>query len=68
MFKFYHLDGAHTPFDYNEDFSVIEPGKGSYRTDVTVSMKTAAEFVKELRKTDVYDDTAVIIMALKTPD
>lgn len=63
VFKFYHLDGAHTPFDYNEDFSVIEPGKGSYRTDVTVSMKTAAEFVQELRKTDVYDDTAVIIMA-----
>ena len=63
VFKFYHLDGAHTPFDYDEDFSIIEPGMGSYKTDVTVSMKTAAEFVQELRNTDVYDQTAVIIMA-----
>ena len=62
-FKFYHLDGAHTPFEYDEDMNVIERGKGDFRTDVIVSMKVAAELIKELKKTEVYNDTAVIILS-----
>lgn len=62
-FKFYHLDGAHVPFEYDEDLNIIPTGTGTYDVDVKVSMKVAAEFVKQLRETDVYDDTVVIILA-----
>ncbi|MBR2670511.1 MAG: hypothetical protein IKE36_12030 [Solobacterium sp.] len=62
-FKYYHLDGAHVPFQYDLDLNIIPKGSGNYDDSVRISMKVAEAFVQALKQTDVYDSSVVIIIA-----
>lgn len=62
-FKFYHLEGAHAPYTFGEDlsenedeeFTIFDEGKGC--------LIILNEYLQQLKKLGVYNDTAVIIMA-----
>lgn len=63
QFKFIHLDGAHTPYVYDKDCNVIDVSEGSYRQSVEASITITAEYLKKLKESGVYDNTALIVMA-----
>lgn len=62
-FKFIHIEGAHVPFKYNKYMQVLENEDGTYEDNVEASMTIASQYLKMLRQSDVYDNSAIIVMA-----
>ena len=62
-FQFIHLNGAHVPFIYDENMNIIDEEDGTYEQSMQAVILGAADYVKKLRESDAYDNTALIIMA-----
>ena len=62
-FRFIHIDGAHVPFQYDEQVNTIPISEGSYELSIKCSMTIVKEYMERLKEADVYDDSAIIIMA-----
>ena len=62
-FRFIHLEGAHVPFRYDKDVNVIPQEEGSYSQNMEASITLTDAFLKRLKESGVYDNSAVIIMA-----
>ena len=60
-FKYIHLEGAHDPFDRDKDLNIIE--KGTYFEKVEASIKLIDKYLNYLKENDVFDNSAIIIMA-----
>lgn len=60
-FRFYHLDGAHTPFRYNKDVECILDG--TYEMNMEACMTIIESYIKMLKEEGVYDNTVVMIMS-----
>ena len=63
VFKFIHLEGAHVPFDLDNKVSYVGVGKGTYYDKVESSIHIIDAFLKQLKETGVYDNSAIIIMS-----
>lgn len=61
QFKFIHLEGAHLPFQYDENVNVIE--NGSYAGNLEASMTITKAYLDKLKEEGVYDNSIIIIMA-----
>ncbi len=61
VFQFYHLKGAHQPFNYNENLEPIAENFGN-ETDVTkASFKIIDEYMRQLKDKGMYDNTMIVI-------
>lgn len=60
-FRFIHIEGAHVPFQYDEEMNVIE--NGTYKQNIEASMTIAKRYLEKLKEYNVYDNSVVIIMA-----
>ncbi|MDE6727122.1 MAG: LTA synthase family protein [Oscillospiraceae bacterium] len=61
QFRFIHAEGAHVPFDMDENMNRIEGGTYLQKTSATA--KLIAAFIKRLKDSGVYDNSAIVIMS-----
>lgn len=61
QFKFIHIEGAHTPFDLDINFNSIE--NGTYDMKVEASILTIKQYLKNLKESNVYDDSVIMVMS-----
>lgn len=61
QFRFIHAEGAHVPFNNDENFNLIS--NGTYIQKTTATAKLIKEFIERLKANGVYDNSAIIIMA-----
>lgn len=61
QFKFIHIWGAHTPFEYDKDLNYI--GKGTYQQSIEASITITKNYLNLLKNSDVYDNSVIIVMA-----
>ena len=61
-FRFIHIEGAHTPFRYNQDVVPIPESEGSYEQNVLCSITIMKAYLQLLKDAGVYDDSAIMIM------
>ncbi len=61
-FHFYHLEGTHTPYSMQSDFTLSneEVGVEEEAKGITILID---EFLSNLKATGVYDNSAIVIMA-----
>lgn len=61
-FSFIHVEGAHVPFNYDENLNDIT-GSGSYDDKIRATITVINEYLNRLKEAEVYDNSAIIIMA-----
>lgn len=61
QFKFIHIEGAHVPFQYDENVNVIE--NGTYMGNLEASMTITKAYLEKLKECGVYDNSIIIVMA-----
>ncbi len=59
-FRYYHLEGAHVPYVYNEQ--VVRIKKSSYRDSLKCCITIADELIRTLKESGVYDQSIIIIL------
>ena len=62
-FHFLHLSGAHVPFNLDENVNRIDESEGTYFKKTKAAMEVVKEYLNLLKEENVYDNTAIIIMA-----
>ena len=60
-FRFIHLYGAHLPLRYDKELNVVEDA--TYLGNVEASVTLTAAYLDALKKSGVYDNTAIVILA-----
>lgn len=63
FFKFIHVEGAHVPFDEDEELNKIDENEGTYEQKVASSLKLINSYINWLKENDVYDNSAIVILA-----
>lgn len=61
VFKLVHVQGAHVPYQYNKNVEKIK--NGTYLGNVEASITVASRYLNQLKESDVYDNSVIIIMA-----
>ena len=61
QFKFIHMEGAHLPFNMDEDLNLI--GTGTYEQKIIASIKVFDAFVDRLKENNMYDNSIIILLA-----
>ena len=62
-FQFWHIEGAHAPFDYDENVNMITEGEGTYDQKVKATLNIIDAFIDRLKEYNVYDNSVIIVMA-----
>lgn len=62
-FRFIHIDGAHVPFQYDEEVNVIPLEQGSYDLNMKCSMTIIEAYLNKLKEANVYENSSIIILA-----
>ena len=60
-FKFFHLLGAHVPFDFNKNYEFINDG--TYLDELECSLSIVNDYFKYLKENGYYDNSKIIVMA-----
>lgn len=60
-FSFIHVEGAHVPFDMDENFNKVE--NGTYSDKINAAIKITNEYLERIRKSGLYDNSVIIVMA-----
>ena len=58
--RFLHIEGAHVPFIYDKNVNIIE--KGTYRSNMEATLTICDTFLKTLKNSGVYDNSAIVIL------
>lgn len=61
VFQFAHVEGAHQPFDIDENLNQTE--NGTYTQKLKASVKVIDAYLERLKANDVYDNSAIMIMS-----
>lgn len=61
VFQFLHLEGAHVPYNLDENLNIIEDGTYSQKCAATLKLINA--YLERLKAYSVYDNSSIIIMA-----
>ena len=61
VFSFIHLEGAHVPFDIDENFNEVQ--NGTYDQKILATIKLTDVFIKRLKDNSVYDNSVIIVLA-----
>lgn len=62
-FRFIHIEGAHVPFRYDKDMNIIDASEGTYEKNMEAAMTITETYLQKMKDADVYDNSAIIIMA-----
>ena len=62
-FKFYHTEGGHVPYNYDENLNRIPEHTGTYQMKLKATIKVIYEFINSLKQNGVYDNSVIIVMA-----
>lgn len=62
QFKFIHVEGAHVPFDYDENLNYT-PNEGTYESKMAATLKIINTYLNKLKQYDLYDNSNIIIMS-----
>lgn len=61
VFKFIHLEGAHVPFNLDEDVNYKE--NATYEEKIRATIKIIKTYLDNIKESGQYDNSAIIIMA-----
>ena len=61
LFQFYHIDGAHVPFNYDKNLNDIKDS--SYEQEIEACLTLIKTYLNRLKENDSYDNSVIIIMA-----
>ena len=61
VFSFIHLEGAHVPFEIDENFNLVS--NGTFEKKILATIKLTDAFLKRLKENNLYDNSVIIIMA-----
>lgn len=61
-FKFFHLEGAHPPFQYDKDVNYISED-ATYEQNIEACITAADTYLQKLKNNGVYDNSVIIIIA-----
>ena len=63
-FRFYHLTGMHFPYVLNEDAELIKEGeKGTAYKQALGSLKIVREYLSQLKRMNLYDNSTFVVTA-----
>ena len=64
VFKFYHLEGLHTPFNLNErlEYESLPLNRVGYKRQAKGMLRLAELFLDKLDKLGIYDDSMIFII------
>ena len=62
-FKFIHIEGAHEPFNYDENLNIIPKEQGTYDKKIKSTIKVIDAFIQKLRNSNTYENSVIIILA-----
>lgn len=63
-FQFYHLDGLHYPWFLNENLERLKDGeKGTEQKSALGRLKIVAEFIKQMKQFNIYDNATIVVLA-----
>ena len=64
-FKFYHLWGAHAPFNLNEHLQITDPiwSRDGYRQTGQAELEITRQLLDALRQHGIYDSSTIVILA-----
>lgn len=60
VFKFIHIEGAHVPFNYDEDMNPI--ADGTYEQKQRATLTILKQYIQKLKDSGVYDNSTIMIM------
>lgn len=60
VFKFIHVEGAHIPFDYDENMNPIENGTYVQKQEGTITLLN--QYLQKLKDAGVFDNSTILIM------
>ena len=63
QFKFIHVNGSHAPYNIDAELNRVSENKSSYETEILASIKLVNTYIDLLKRNNLYDNTAFIIMA-----
>lgn len=63
VFRFYHLQGAHAPYNLNQNCENIDSAQGNERDQAMGALKIVSEYIQQLKDLGIYENTDVFIMA-----
>lgn len=63
MFKFIHLEGAHGPFDLDENLEYLDDNSGTYYQKLLATAKIIETYLNRLKENDAYDNSVIIILS-----
>lgn len=63
QFKLIHFDGAHPPYNFDENVNYIGEDKGTYELNIKATNTVLKEYLDKLKSSGVYDDTAIVIIS-----
>lgn len=63
VFKFIHLEGAHVPFYYDEEFNPVNAKVGSYYKKVVACARMVTRYVQKLKDYGLYDQSVIVVMS-----
>ena len=61
IIDFIHIEGGHVPLNLDENLNIIQ--KGTYEQKIAATIKVINKFVTRLKENDVYDNSAIVILA-----
>ncbi len=61
VFQFVHVEGAHLPFDIDENLNPIE--NGTYKQKMKATIKMVDAYLSRLKANDTYDNSVIMIMS-----
>lgn len=62
-FRYIHIEGAHLPYRYDAEMNLLTDDSGSYTKNVEASMTITMKYLQYLKESNVYDNSAIIIMS-----
>lgn len=63
QFKYIHVEGAHTPYQYDAQVNIIDTSEGTYYQNVECAMTIVTTYINQLKDNGIYDNTVLIVMA-----
>lgn len=61
VFKFIHIEGAHVPFDLDENMNWID-NTGTYALKIRATIKILENYLQKLKDSNVFDNSKIVIM------
>lgn len=63
VFKFIHLEGAHSPYRYRSDLTLLEDENGgNYYMSMEAAMTMTMRYLSYLKENNVYENSVIVIM------